>query len=298
MLVVLFLWIGNYLISKGLDRWLPWRKFGNKRFFLHLFFGVVYSIGVINLAYFLVKALFTDFLPTIGQLIVANVYGAAVFVPSFSIYFGLYFLRHWQESALEMERFQRESITSQLTSLKNHLDPHFLFNNLNILSALIDKDREMSQEFLGRFAQVYRTMLLTKSEDLVTLQEEVEFIETYIYLIKTRFEEHIQFEIDIGDDDAIFMLPPLTLQMLVENAVKHNNIIPDHPLKLQIKREGNRLNVMNTIMEKPEDIRTKSGTGLANIKARYKYYTDEELVIGKKGELFVVSLPLVETEII
>ncbi|MFY0608496.1 MAG: histidine kinase [Cyclobacteriaceae bacterium] len=297
-LVILLLWIGNDLITKWLDKSFPWRNYGKWRFFLHLFLGVLYSIGVVNLAYFLVKALFTDILPTVGQLVVANVYGAIVFIPAFSIYFGLYFLKHWLESAVEMERFQKESITSQLTSLKNHLDPHFLFNNLNILSALIDKDQSKSQEFLGRFAQVYRTMLLTKSEDLVTLEEEIEFIETYIYLIKTRFAEHIHFEIDIDDDGVIYMLPPLTLQMLVENAVKHNNIIPDHPLRMMIKREGNRLKVMNTIMEKPEDLRTKSGTGIANIRARYKFYTDEELEIGKQGDLFVVSLPLVETELI
>ncbi|MEQ9306074.1 MAG: histidine kinase, partial [Marinoscillum sp.] len=240
----------------------------------------------------------TYIFPTTEHLIVANVYGAIVFIPIFSIYFCLHFLSHWQESELAMERFQKESMSSQLETLKNHLDPHFLFNNLNILSALIDKDAEQSQEFLGRFAQVYRTMLLTKAEDLVTLEEEMNFIETYIFLIRTRFQDFIQFRIELDEDSLFYMMPPLTLQMLIENAVKHNNITADEPLVIKIFRDGCRLFVENNINEKPEDLKTKSGTGLKNIKARYKYYTDEEVTIDRVGEVFRASLPLIEIEVI
>lgn len=297
-LVGSFLWLGNMLITKSLDKWFPWTTYGKRRFFTHLIIGIIYSIGVINIAYYIVKILATDILPTTEQLIVANVYGAIVIIPIFSIYFSLHFLSHWQESELAMERFQKESMSSQLETLKNHLDPHFLFNNLNILSALIDKDAEQSQEFLGRFAQVYRTMLLTKAEDLVTLEEEMNFIETYIFLIRTRFQDFIQFRIELDEDSLFYMMPPLTLQMLIENAVKHNNITADEPLVIKIFRDGCRLFVENNINEKPEDLKTKSGTGLKNIKARYKYYTDEEVTIDRMGEVFRASLPLIEIEVI
>ncbi len=296
-LVVVLLYVGNWFITRNLDKWLPWTKFGKKRFFLHLVLGIVFSIGVINAAYFIVKSVATDFLPTTEQLVVANVYGAIVIIPVFSIYFSLHFLNHWQLSELEMERFQKESMSSQLETLKNHLDPHFLFNNLNILSALIDKDKDQSQEFLGRFAQVYRTMLLTKAEDLITLEEEMAFIETYIYLIRTRFQDFIQFSIELdGEESLLYMMPPLTLQMLIENAVKHNNITAEKPLIIRIRREGCRLFVENNVNEKPEDLKTKSGTGLKNIQARYKYYTDEEVSINRVGEVFRASLPLIEIE--
>ncbi|MEQ8469740.1 MAG: histidine kinase [Marinoscillum sp.] len=297
-LVGSFLWLGNTLITKSLDRWFPWTAYGKRRFFTHLLIGIIYSIGVINIAYYIVKILATDLLPTTEQLVVANVYGAIVIIPIFSIYFSLHFLNHWQESELAMERFQKESMSSQLETLKNHLDPHFLFNNLNILSALIDKDADQSQEFLGRFAQVYRTMLLTKAEDLVTLEEEMNFIETYIFLIRTRFQDFIQFKIDLDDESLFFMMPPLTLQMLIENAVKHNNITAEEPLVIKIYRKNNRIFVENNVNEKAEDLKTKSGTGLRNIQARYKYYTDEEVMINRIGEVFRASLPLIEIEVI
>lgn len=296
VLVVGFLWLGNHLITQKMDQWFPWTRFGRRRFFIHLLVGIVYSIGVINLAYFLVKTLLTDFLPTAEQLIVMNVYGSIVVIPVFSIYFSLHFLNQWRQSELEMERFQKESMSSQLKTLKNHLDPHFLFNNLNILSALIDKDPGQSQQFLGRFAQVYRTMLLTKAEDLITLREEMEFIHTYIYLIKTRFEEHIRFEIDLDEPSYELMLPPLTLQMLIENAVKHNSITPSRPLIIRISREGQRLVVSNNLNEKPEELKTKTGTGIHNIKERYKYYTDEPVYLEKDEGYFVTSLPLIKIE--
>src|SRR5690606_28702713 len=126
-----------------------------------------------------------------------------------------------------------------------------------------------------------RTMLLTKAEDLITLREEMEFIHTYIYLIKTRFEEHIRFEIDLDEPSYELMLPPLTLQMLIENAVKHNSITPSRPLIIRISREGQRLVVRNNLNEKPEELKTKTGTGIHNIKERYKYYTDEPVYLEK-----------------
>jgi len=297
ILVGVLLYLGNWFITRTLDKWFPWTKFGRRRFFFHLALGILFSIGMINAAYFLVKSLATDFLPTTEQLIVANVYGAIVIIPIFSIYFSLHFLRHWQQSELEMERFQKESMSSQLETLKNHLDPHFLFNNLNILSALIDKSAEQSQEFLGRFAQVYRTMLLTKAEDLISLEEEMQFIDTYIYLIRCRFQDFIQFSIELDEDDTLMhMMPPLTLQMLIENAVKHNNITAEKPLRIRIYVQDRRLIVENNINEKPEDLKTRSGTGLKNIKARYKYYTDEEVQIQRVGEVFIASMPLIEIE--
>ncbi len=296
-LVGVLLYLGNWFITKTLDHYFPWTRFGRRRFFLHLVLGIFFSIGVINAAYFVVKALATDFLPTIEQLVVANVYGAIVIIPVFSIYFSLHFLNHWQRSEIEMERFQKESMSSQLETLKSHLDPHFLFNNLNILAALIDKDKDQSQEFLGRFAQVYRTMLLTKAEDLITLEEEMNFIETYIYLIRTRFQDFIQFRMEVDEDESMmYMMPPLTLQMLIENAVKHNNITAEKPLVIRIYRKNARLFIENNVNEKPEDLKTKSGTGIKNIQARYKYYTDEEVLINRVGEVFRASLPLIEIE--
>jgi hypothetical protein len=296
--VAILLWIGNRAITKLLDRYFPWLAYGKKRFFTHLSLGVIYSLLLINAAYYGFKTIFTEDPPILEQFIVANVIGIFLFIPSFSLYFSLQFLTQWQKTELEMERFQKESMRSQLASLKNHLDPHFLFNNLNILSSLIDKDTDQSQRFLVRFAQVYRTLLLTKVEDLVTLQEEMDFIDAYIYLIKTRFENNINFDIQIEEDAYYSMLPPLTLQLVIENAVKHNIITEDRPLHISIAATETALTVTNSLYEKPEDLKSKSGTGLRNLRERYHYFCDDPIRFEKKTDTYEVNVPLLQIETI
>ncbi len=296
LFILILLWLGNQAITQFFNRKYSWIKYGRKRFFFQLGSGILFSLIVINAAYFIFKYLLTDEPPILAQIILMNFWGLILIVPTYSVYFGLHFLRSWQQSSIEVERYQKETMISQLTNLKNHLDPHFLFNNLNILSSLIDKDTNLSQEFLVRFAQVYRTLLLNKGEDLVTLEEELEFIQSYIFLIETRFENNIQFAVDIQPDALDEMIPPLTIQMLIENAIKHNIITESRPLTITIASNGDRLHVCNSLYEKAEDLKSRSGTGLKNIKSRFKYFSDEELVMHKSKDEFRVSVPLLKIE--
>lgn len=296
LFILILLWLGNQTITRFFDRKYSWIKYGRKRFFFQLFSGILFSLIIINGAYLIFKYLLTDEPPIAAQIILMNLWSFILIIPTYSVYFGLLFLRSWQQSTIEVERYQKETMISQLTNLKNHLDPHFLFNNLNILSSLIDKDTDLSQEFLVRFAQVYRTLLLNKGEDLVTLEEELEFIQSYIFLIETRFENNIQFAIDIQPDAYDEMIPPLTIQMLIENAIKHNIITESRPLAITIASNGERLHVSNTLYEKAEDLKSRSGTGLTNIKSRFKYFSDEELVVHKSEDEFRVSVPLLKIE--
>ena len=235
MLAVLALLIGgNALISYEFDKKLPWLRFGARRLIAHLFLGVVYSLVIINVAYIVFKLVLTDEPPTDVQLAVTNAYGIVIFIPLFSIYFSFYFLKHWQKSELQTEQFKKETLRFQLDNLKSHLDPHFLFNNLNILSSLIDYNPKESKIFLDKFADVYRSILKTKDENLIELREEIDVIESYIYLLKTRFEDNVSFELKISEDSKDRMLPPLTIQMLVENAIKHNVFSSTNPLIVSI----------------------------------------------------------------
>lgn len=297
--IALLLWIGNVQITRFFDHQFPWLSYGRRRFFFHLVAGILYTLFVINGSYQLFKVLFTSGPPTTEQVIVANVYGLVLFIPTFSIYFSLQFLRHWQETQMEAERFQKESIRSELNSLKNHLDPHFLFNNLNILSSLIDKDPAASQNFLERFASFYRKILHTKSEELITVEEELDFVATYMYLINTRFENNITYQLQISSEAKSRMIPPLTLQMLIENAIKHNLITETKPLHIEIcDREDDYVQVSNTICEKPESLREKSGSGLDNIQSRFKYFTTDPVLIERNEDRFIVNVPLLTIEII
>jgi LytS/YehU family sensor histidine kinase len=293
-LISFLLWIGNRFLTNRLDKSMSWGRWGNVRFFTQLLFGLSYLLVLINATYYGIKTQLTGNPPTAEQLIVANAWGSIIFVPVFSIYFSLHFLRHWRKSELEMERYQKENIRSQLDSLKNHLDPHFLFNNLNILASLIDKNKEASKEFIHKFAEVYRSILKSKSDDLIMVSEEMDFIQSYIYLIETRFEENIQFRISITNESRNKMLPPLTVQMLVENAIKHNVITENIPLVITIREEGNHLVISNRINKSAE--RTSSGTGLSNIRKRYAHFTDKPVEINDANGTFEVRIPLLEIE--
>jgi hypothetical protein len=286
-LISFLLWIGNRLLTRRLDRAMSWSRWGNVRFFTQLFSGLAYLLVLINGTYYAIKTPLTGDPPTLEQLIVANVWGIVIFVPVFSIYFSLHFLRHWRTTEFEMMRYQRETIRSQLDSLKNHLDPHFLFNNLNILASLIDKDKNASKEFIHKFAEVYRSILKSKADDLILVSEEMNFIESYIYLIKTRFDENVQFNINVKSFDK--MVPPLTIQMLVENAIKHNAA----PLVINITEDADYLVVSNSLSRFDSD---SPGTGLGNIKKRYAHFTDRHVEVIEDDKFFTVRIPLLEIE--
>jgi len=297
--IIILLWLANSLIAYYLNKFMPWLKYGTIRFFGQLFLGILVLSLIINLAFFLFRYLFTTDPPTPEQIIVTNVYGLVIFIPVFSVYFSLHFLKHWQKSEVDAVKFKEDSMRAQLVSLKNHLDPHFLFNNLNILSSLIDKDQAMSQAFLDKFAEVYRAMLQTKADDLVLLSEELEFIDAYIYLLKVRFEENLQFEIKIEEKYKDLMLPPLSLQMLIENATKHNIASEKRPLIITIESTDQEyLMVSNTLYEKPEDLKNRTGSGLENIKRRYKYFADKDVLTEKTETHFIAKLPLLTVETI
>ena len=296
--VLMLLGLGNRFITIQFDRYFPWLSFGNRRFFIHLVLGILYSLIIINLAYITFKILFTKEVPTPEQFIVMNAYGVVIFIPIFSIYFSLQFLQHWKVSELNAERFKQENLKSQLDALKSHLDPHFLFNNLNILASLIDQDRAQSKVFLHNFSDVYRAILRAKDEDLITLEDELTFIDAYMLLIKTRFEDLIIFEKHIPVEAHYKMIPPLTLQLLVENAIKHNIVTERKPLTIEFFIEGECLVVKNSINLKPETQGNTSGSGLKNISKRYAYFTDRKVEVNRDHEIFSVSVPLLEVDTI
>jgi len=298
IVVLALLVLGNGIISRQFDKRLPWLKFGKRRLFAHLLLGITYSLIIINVAYILFKLIFTKEPPTSGQMIVTNAYGLVMFIPAFCVYFSLHFLGHWQKSELETEKFKKETLKSQFDNLKNHLDPHFLFNNLNILSALIDKDKEESKLFLDKFADVYRSLLKTKDEDLISVQDELEFINAYIYLLKTRFEENVIFNISVEKDALFKMIPPLTVQLLMENAIKHNIISEKRPLIVDVTSDGQSIKVCNSLNERPTDQTEVPGSGLDNIRNRYAYFSDELITVNKTEQEFCVTIPMIEVETI
>lgn len=208
-----------------------------------------------------------------------------------------YFYKALQDSKLKEKTFESESNSAKFDALKNQLDPHFLFNSLNVLSALIDEDTEKAQDFTIGLSQVYRYVLDQKHKDLVPLKEEIKFAETYLELLKMRFENSIGVKIDDNLSEIDAKVIPLSLQLLLENAIKHNVISEEFPLHIEIYIENNWLVVKNNFKpKKGNSSQKRNGIGLDNIRSRYKLFTNEECQILKTNDEFLVKLPLLQLQ--
>jgi hypothetical protein len=216
-------------------------------------------------------------------------------VPIAAIYEGLYLYRQWWLTYYEAEKLKKENLQSQLDSLKSQISPHFLFNSLSTLSSLVGEDPRRAEWFIEELASVYRYLLQNNEQPLTTLENELKFIQAYFHLLQTRFGKGIALEIQIDEAYYSYLLPPLTLQLLVENAVKHNAITAQKPLIIRIySDEVNNLYVLNTLRKKnlvvPSD-----GTGLHNIREKFRLLRQPEVVIKQTEECFQVMLPLIKS---
>ena len=208
-----------------------------------------------------------------------------------SITEGIFFFKQWERSTIEVERFKKEGILAQFESLKNQVNPHFLFNSLNTLSSLIDHDKDLSKEFIDDLSSVYRYVLQHKDEEVVSLKTELEFIRAYTQLLKKRHGERISFHFNITPEDLLKGIPPMSLQLLVENAVKHNVASRKNPLKVEIFSRNGGLIVRNNLQRKKEV--NSTGIGLNNIRNRYQYLSNESVEISESKNYFEVKIPII-----
>ncbi len=215
---------------------------------------------------------------------------------SIGLYEALYFYMRYLRAEKEKEQLLRANLQSQLDGLRTQVNPHFLFNSLNSLTALISKDGVKAEKFVEEMSGVYRYLLKNNIEDLTTLKEELQFIKSYLHMQETRFGKGLQYVIDVDERYRNLLLPPLTLQMLVENAIKHNIVTTSTPLKIVITtNEEGQLIVKNNLQKKYR--RVVSGkVGLANIISKYRLLNASEIEVeeNEKEREFIVSIPLIK----
>jgi len=208
------------------------------------------------------------------------------------------FLLAWREATVRAERLEKESAVARLDSLRRQLDPHFLFNSLNALTSLVEEpDPVRAVRFIRQLSSVYRYVLDSQSQELVPLGEELAFAEAYVFLQQTRLADALRVEIALGPGAAAtghLYLPPLALQLLLENALKHNTAYQAAPLHLHVAVDAAAatLTVRNTLRPRRLAATEASGRGLANLRARYGFLTSRPVVAGPVGEEFIVTLPL------
>lgn len=294
-LTLLFcLWLGNWLIYRLIRRRYSQESFFNRRFFLQLILSLFYSLVCINLSYLIFKNTYTEIPPDQNQFILLNIYGILFLIPVLSIQFGFVFLQKWKKAIVEQEKLKKEQAQSELIALRSHLSPHFMFNNLNILSALIHPENQDAQDFLERFSEVYRYVLKNRDAELIALKEELDFLEAYRYLLHCRFSDSLRIQIDVPASIQRYMLPPLALQMILENALKHNKLSESDPLQVRIfGKDTPELVIQNNLQIRNIPDHEKTGFGLDNIRRRYWLTARKDIDVTATEEVFSITLPLI-----
>jgi two-component system LytT family sensor kinase len=204
-----------------------------------------------------------------------------------------FYYKAWKEYQVKTERLMRENIQAKYDALRNQIDPHFFFNSLSVLTNLVYKSADLSAEYITQLAKIYRYILDKKFDNLVTIQTELDFLESYLFLISIRHQQSIQFQANIDPEvKEKGLIPPATLQMLVENAIKHNRFSTNDPLLITLKSEDGFLLVSNQHRKKTiPDI--SSGIGLDNIRKRYELASNKGIEVYNAGDLFTVKIPII-----
>ncbi len=208
----------------------------------------------------------------------------------------IYFYNKFQKTKVKESQIVAKNQTAKFESLKNQLDPHFLFNSLNVLTSLIGENPGLAEKFTTKLSKVYRYVLEQKDKDLISLDEELKFATSYMQLLQMRFEDGIEYNVTDAASDPELKIVPLSLQLLLENAVKHNVITSDQPLKINIYEEGGYLVVENTVNPK-ESLGKSTKIGLRNIQQRYELVSSNKVSIENNNKIFKVKLPLLTQKI-
>lgn len=289
---------GNGLINDYLNKKFPWSEATTKRAIISIISILVantimvYFCNYINFVifqkaatpeeYFSGKYGFVNWFTINIALLISAFLHAKGFMEE---------LKKTSKKEVVEQKLIAKSANAQFESLKNQLDPHFLFNSLNVLSSLIDENPKQAQKFTASMSKIYRYVLEQKDKELVTVEDELEFAKTYCDLLKTRFEGSVDFVFNVRKEDYRRFVVPLSLQLLLENCIKHNFATSSRPLVIKIFSENDTLCIENNLQVR-EQIKESSGIGLANIVQRYALLTKKNVFIEKSEDYFKVKLPV------
>lgn len=287
------LWKGNEFISDFLDRKISWIRLPGKRLTAGLIGHFIYPVVAmftINYVLYLLYGWNPEIITLQGLI---NYSLPAVLITFFISTFltARSFFLAWRQSAINEERMKGEVLSAKFETLKNQVNPHFLFNSLNVLTSLVYKDPDLSAKFIKELSNVYRHVIEVKDMEVVSLKQEIEFLLSFTFLLKMRHSEGLNVNINLTKVDD-YNVVPLALQMLVENAVKHNIVSGEEPLNIDIYLENQYIVVHNNLQKKTVRETTSSNVGLINIKARYEYLTDIPVITEESDTDFIVKLPV------
>ncbi len=286
------LWKSNEVYTFFLERIFPWHKRALLTLILDISGTIIISAIVIVLVnhyfYFLISEYHFKDRPQ--YFILVGVIQLIISLVISSVFYITRFFKEWRKLLISEEKLKQEALASQYEALKSYVNPHFLFNSLSVLDSLVDTDPIKAKEFISKFSDVYRYVLHQKDKDLVPLTGEIEFVKSYISLLKIRQGDALQVNIEISDSSG--MVVPVALQILLENAFKHNEASMENPLEVSITRVGDDLMVVNNYQPRKVII-DNQGIGLKTIGRRYAQLSNREISIVNENGLFKVCLPVI-----
>lgn len=278
------------LKSKWLNELVSWHKNWRLRLFIEFLSSLLITASIVYLGYsFLYKV----------------IWESDIFIPSLYFYISLVFfislcfmafvnavplIEEWKKSILKTEVLEKENISAKMEALRTQLSPHFFFNNLSILNGLINDNPKGAKKFTTKFSEVFRYILLHKNDEIVSLLEEMKFLKDYIYLLETRFKN--KFKVTVSKLNYEFWIPPVTLQQLIENAIKHNEASFKKPLEIKIWQENDYLVIENNRQPKKTMVES-TRIGLTNINQRFELLTTEKIIYSDLNDKFSVKIPLI-----
>lgn len=285
---------GNLRIDAFFNQYFKWFENPKKRILFQFLFATTFTsislILIIRIAHFFIDKNGISPHGTFHDPLLVP--GILVSIILILVDIGIQFYKSLQSTLLETEKYKTETAIAQLQNLKNQINPHFLFNNLSILSALVYKGDRKAIEFINEFSQVYRYALSNEKVELVSLQEELDFLAHYFYLLSIRFDKAIDFNLSIENQQKQLLILPMCLQMLVENVIQHNEISLKNPLKISIYTINSSIIIENKIqLRRIKEASSK--IGLENIKRRFSYFSDDAVQVINDENYFKVILPLI-----
>ncbi len=283
----------TFIITK-VEKKYSWLEQPKKKFLLHFLSLTIFSFIVSAILFYVFATLMFEGEKwlTISQVLNQAKLPAFISVSIATFFTGTDFLKNWKQEAVRAERLEKEKIATQYESLRNQVNPHFLFNSLNALSELVYENQDLAVKYIRQLSQVYRYVLDSRNNEVATLKSEMDFMESFIFLQKIRFGENLNIDIGVEKSESWYILP-LSLQILMENAIKHNVVSEANPLYISITQEDNYLIFKNKIKKK-KSMDTGTGIGLENIKMRYKYLTELPVKIEQSETEFKVEIPILK----
>jgi len=285
------------LVNKRINIRLSWNEHLTKRLVVQLFTTIIIALVLSEVLRWTFISLFSEviYISLLDEMIIATL---IVLSAIGLVFFQLmaFLLYRWRYSLAELERFRKENAEIRFETLRAQVNPHFLFNSLNTLSSLIYSNQEKAELFIRELSDVYRYILEKRDTDVVELEDELKFLRSYISLLELRFENNLSFDINIDEKYSRYNIIPISLQLLIENAVKHNIISKNKPLAIKIFTDSNDYIVVSNNLQKIKVEQYTSRMGLKNIKNRYSYITDRAVEINETNDEFTVRLPIINND--